>query len=429
MNTKYFHYTLYTLMAGVILYAGIFATSNKALAQVLLENCNNDLDVEGETYILQNNISGTCTIAANNIIIDGQGLYGIADEINGSANVGDTDGFSFTVQNFISNIRPDIFSNGEGAGNGGTITLNNIHTGQIRARGGFSGGNGGTVIMNNAYGESYIGVYGGDSLVAGGNGGTVIMDNSSVSVIQAWGGNGNDYGAYGENGGHLVLQNNSSVSYIADISAGSFYGPYAGFGSLGSAEITDSFIENVLAYNASYSYDSPVTITRSAPIITLNGDNPLELGLGDIYNEAGATAVDVIDGDISSEIIITGQVGAEIGEYILTYDVSALTHISVTVNTQFGSFNEEAFAGEAEVTRTVIRVGSPESTPRRRSSGGQVSQQFLQEAGITLEGQSTHNRNTQILALISNLERGSDGKITQAGFVQFIMGLIEILNR
>lgn len=61
----------------------------------------------------------------------------------------------------------------------------------------------------------------------------------------------------------------------------------------------------------------------STPEITLNGDNPLKLEVGDTYIELGATAYDRIDGDLTDQIEITGTVNTnEVGTYIITYSVT-----------------------------------------------------------------------------------------------------------
>src|SRR5699024_1473262 len=39
-----------------------------------------------------------------------------------------------------------------------------------------------------------------------------------------------------------------------------------------------------------------------APILTLNGDNPMELEVGSTYDEPGATAEDNVDGDVTEDI-------------------------------------------------------------------------------------------------------------------------------
>ncbi|WP_460220494.1 immunoglobulin-like domain-containing protein [Psychroserpens sp. MEBiC05023] len=62
----------------------------------------------------------------------------------------------------------------------------------------------------------------------------------------------------------------------------------------------------------------------TAPIITLNGASTINLNIGDVYNELGATATDNIDGDISANIVIGGDVvnTNAIGAYLITYNVS-----------------------------------------------------------------------------------------------------------
>ena len=41
-----------------------------------------------------------------------------------------------------------------------------------------------------------------------------------------------------------------------------------------------------------------------APVITLLGDNPLELNNGDVYTDPGATATDNVDGDLTASIVV-----------------------------------------------------------------------------------------------------------------------------
>ncbi len=59
------------------------------------------------------------------------------------------------------------------------------------------------------------------------------------------------------------------------------------------------------------------------PVITLNGDNPMEVEEGAPYVEPGATALDDIDGDLTNDIVITGTVNtSQEGTYTITYTVS-----------------------------------------------------------------------------------------------------------
>jgi hypothetical protein len=77
----------------------------------------------------------------------------------------------------------------------------------------------------------------------------------------------------------------------------------------------------------------------TAPVITRNGDNPLALDLGEAYAEAGATASDNVDGDISGNITIdASNVNVNVvGSYSVTYNVidaagNAATQVIRVVN-------------------------------------------------------------------------------------------------
>jgi len=60
------------------------------------------------------------------------------------------------------------------------------------------------------------------------------------------------------------------------------------------------------------------------PVITIIGDNPLVINIGEDYTEFGATATDDIDGDITQDILIDSSNlnTALAGNYAVTYSVS-----------------------------------------------------------------------------------------------------------
>jgi surface protein len=61
----------------------------------------------------------------------------------------------------------------------------------------------------------------------------------------------------------------------------------------------------------------------TAPIITLNGQAIATVNLNSTYTDAGATAVDDVDGDLTSSIVTSGTVNVNsIGTYTITYSVS-----------------------------------------------------------------------------------------------------------
>lgn len=67
----------------------------------------------------------------------------------------------------------------------------------------------------------------------------------------------------------------------------------------------------------------------NAPVITILGANPVMVNLGDPYVDAGATAWDVLDGDITANIQVTSNVNTNVqGIYTVTYNVKNSQGIS-----------------------------------------------------------------------------------------------------
>jgi len=62
---------------------------------------------------------------------------------------------------------------------------------------------------------------------------------------------------------------------------------------------------------------------RHAPVIQLLGKNPAETGKGYPYTDAGATASDEEDGDITDKIVITSNVDTgQVGSYQVQFNVT-----------------------------------------------------------------------------------------------------------
>ncbi|MBT8268005.1 MAG: DUF5011 domain-containing protein [Bacteroidia bacterium] len=113
---------------------------------------------------------------------------------------------------------------------------------------------------------------------------------------------------------------------------------------------TNTAATYVVTYNVSDAAGNAATeVTRTVnvnevidttpPVITLIGPATINLTVGDTYTEQGATATDDIDGDISSNIVIGGDVvDTNIAStYVVTYNVSdaagnAATEVTRTVN-------------------------------------------------------------------------------------------------
>ena len=77
---------------------------------------------------------------------------------------------------------------------------------------------------------------------------------------------------------------------------------------------------------------------NQAPTITLNGPASITISVGTAYNDAGATANDPEDGDLTADIVVVNPVNTAVaGNYTITYNVS----------------DSEGLAAQ-QVTRTVI---------------------------------------------------------------------------
>lgn len=72
------------------------------------------------------------------------------------------------------------------------------------------------------------------------------------------------------------------------------------------------------------SYDPTDDDENSKPIITVLGTNPLNLIIGDAFSDAGATASDEEDGDITEDIVMGGDTvnTNAVGNYVITYNVT-----------------------------------------------------------------------------------------------------------
>lgn len=100
-----------------------------------------------------------------------------------------------------------------------------------------------------------------------------------------------------------------------------------------------------LTYTATDNSGNQATATRTVnvvdtttPVITLIGDSQVNVEVGSTYTDAGATATDNYDGDLSSQIVVVNNVNVNtVGSYTVTYSVSdssnnAATAVTRTVN-------------------------------------------------------------------------------------------------
>ncbi|CAA6814939.1 MAG: Unknown protein, partial [uncultured Campylobacterales bacterium] len=131
----------------------------------------------------------------------------------------------------------------------------------------------------------------------------------------------------------VVFPDGTSVTVPADENGS--YGPVTSVAPQTSGDVNTSATD--AAGNT-----GPVTTTpyieTVPPVITLLGDENVTVEAGSVYTDAGATADDIVDGNITGNIVTVSDVNAsEIGIYTVTYDVNdsagnAATQVTRTVN-------------------------------------------------------------------------------------------------
>ncbi|MBU2920707.1 DUF5011 domain-containing protein [Winogradskyella psychrotolerans] len=121
-----------------------------------------------------------------------------------------------------------------------------------------------------------------------------------------------------------------------------------------------------------------VEIDETAPIITLLGDNPIELNVGDTYQEFGATALDDVDGDLTDTIVIDASAvdTSTAGNYMVTYNVSDAAANAATEVTRMVNVNDTLVFIEPCINRIPqiennVWTGGIASVPSIRMSFGQ----------------------------------------------------------
>jgi len=127
-----------------------------------------------------------------------------------------------------------------------------------------------------------------------------------------------------------------------------------------SIEGDKSYLSVVDSSNNKESIEVNVLEFSSDPVITLNGKSNLTIYLGSKYNEEGAVATDICDGDLTDKIIVNGSVNTnQIGTYTITYSV------------------ENSDLKKAEVKRTISVVKRVYVPSASGSNGGRPGVIYL----------------------------------------------------
>ena len=94
-----------------------------------------------------------------------------------------------------------------------------------------------------------------------------------------------------------------------------------GAGDVGNVDVTLTADDSV--NQTTQVFTIVVGAANTAPSISVTGDNPVEIEVGSGYTDAGATASDIEDGDLSGSIVTDNPVDPDtIGTYTVTYTVT-----------------------------------------------------------------------------------------------------------
>ena len=112
--------------------------------------------------------------------------------------------------------------------------------------------------------------------------------------------------------------------------------------TVGDVQIDGVNVEDLSAFTITDFGEFGTTISLpTLPVIALLGDDPVTIEVGDTYIDAGATATDNYDGDITSSIETVSPVNTDVvGVYTLTYNVTdangnVAVEVTRTVNVVF----------------------------------------------------------------------------------------------
>ena len=102
---------------------------------------------------------------------------------------------------------------------------------------------------------------------------------------------------------------------------------------LGTYALTYTAIDN--SGNQATATRTVNVVDTTTPVITLIGDSQVNVEVGSAYTDAGATATDNYDGDLSSQIVVVNNVDVNtVGSYTVTYSVSDASNNAATIVTR-----------------------------------------------------------------------------------------------
>ncbi|MDC0858065.1 DUF5011 domain-containing protein, partial [Flavobacteriaceae bacterium] len=169
------------------------------------------------------------------------------------------------------------------------------------------------------------------------------------------------------------------------------------------------------------SNDNSNSNDTTAPIITLDGLAIATVNLNSTYTDAGATAMDDVDGDLTSSIVITGVVNTSIeGNYIITYTVSDTSGNIATATRQVvvgESINQMSLSGivlksgENTPIENVNITTIPITTSVLTDENGMFTIENISPGEYTVEAKKNKYRSSFETIIINDEQEGEDENI------------------
>ena len=154
--------------------------------------------------------------------------------------------------------------------------------------------------------------------------------------------------------GDGIYYSGQSITFTATPDAG-----YVFRGWSGGLSGTENPLTVVMSQDLSIQANFEASMDAGAPVISLIGDADVSHAQGKPYTDAGATATDDVDGDITSSITTSGTVTTgTAGTYTITYSVSdsagnAATQVTRTVTVADAGAPVISLIGDAAVTHAL----------------------------------------------------------------------------
>jgi len=210
----------------------------------------------------------------------------------------------------------------------------------------------------------------------------------------------------------------------------------------GSYEVVYTAID--AAENSSEETRVVIVVDNIAPVMSINGDNPLNLFVDDVYEELGAAAIDNVDGEIEIVILRSNVDTSSAGTYEVVYsatdDAGNSTELTRTVIVseapiQFSTINARITSPEGEILNGVVVVataddGTQSSFVTSQEGVAEIRLEADQDFVLKFDGQGLATQvlpakaplaNSQVILEVSMISRdgaqsfnGADGATVSA---------------